>query len=91
MSESSVVTLPHDLAHMALCGAVRYYVGRGTAASRGVADGIRELLPQLDAGTTSVMACDIRWEIGRQGVAGWAIDDMAPWRGLLEAIEEQPC
>lgn len=91
MSENSTVTLPHDLAHMILCGAVRYYVGRGTIASRAVADGIRGLLPQLGDTTKPIMARDIRRELDRQGDVIWGIDDMAPWRELLKAIEEEPC
>ena len=90
-NEDGHVTLPHDLAHMALCGAVRWYVGRGTVASREVADGVRELLPQLGAGTKAVMARDIRRELETYGATPGPIDDMAPWRTLLEAIEEQPC
>lgn len=90
MSENSnTVVLPHDLAHMVICGAVRYYVGRGTIASCAVADGIRKLLPQLSDGTKGVMARDIIREIDRQEYAGMMIiDDMAPWRRLLDAIEE---
>lgn len=92
MSENTTVVLPHDLAHMALCGAVRYYVGRGTIASCAVADGIRRLLPQISDGTKGVMARDIRREIDRQEYAGMMIiDDMAPWKMLLDAIEEELC
>ena len=90
-NEDGSVTMPRDLAHMALCGAVRWYVGRGTVASREVADSIRELLPQLGAGTKAVMARDIRRELETHGATPGPIDDMAPRRVLLDAIEGEPC
>lgn len=90
MNDSSTVVLPRELAHIVICGAVRWYVGRGTVASREVADGMRELLPQLGAGTKGVMARDIRRELETYACKPGAIDDMAPWRALLDAIEEQP-
>lgn len=91
MIEGDAIILRYDLAHMALCGAVRYYLGRGTIASRAVADGIRGLLPQLGDITKPIMARDIRRELDRQGDVIWGIDDMAPWRELLKAIEEEQC
>lgn len=88
MSENTTVVLPHDLAHMIICGAVRYYLGRGTIASRAVADDISGLLPQLGSGTKGIMARDIRRELDRNGDVIWGLDDMAPWREILKAIEE---
>lgn len=76
---------------MIICGAVRYYTGCCTISSRAVADGIRELLPQLGDNTKGVMARGIRRELALQGDMGGGIDDMAPWRELLDAIEEEQC
>lgn len=91
MDERRVV-IPYDLAHMALCGAVRWYVGRGTVASREVAYGLRGLLPQLGAGTKGVMARDVRRYLDEWARReGARIDDAAPWDDLLAAIEEEPC
>ena len=53
--------------------------------------GVRELLPQLGSGTKAVMARDIRRELETYGATPGPIDDMAPWRVLLDAIEGEPC
>ena len=84
--------IPRDLAHMILCGAVRYYVGRGTISSRAVARGIGELLPQLGDATKGAIARSIRWWLDAWAtVDGARIDDAAPWDDLLTAIEESSC
>ena len=84
-ADESPVTVPYELAHMALCGAVRWYVGRGTAAASVTADGIAGLLPQLTDATKGIMAQDIRRHIGDDSSRDRVNE---PWARLLMAIEE---
>lgn len=86
------VTMSYDLAHMAVCGALRYYMGRATIGAHAVADGIAELLPQLTPATRDCLARDIRRYLEEYPTLMCGpIDDSAPWAWLLAAIEEEPC
>lgn len=46
--------------------AARYAMGRGTFASRAVANAIRRNISQIDTGTLDVIARDIDWEMDRE-------------------------
>lgn len=89
-AEEHPVTMPYSLAHMALCGAVRWYTGRATIGAHAVARDIAELLPQLTPATKECMARDIRRFLAEYPtcVCCGPIDDSAPWARLLAAIEE---
>lgn len=87
MSGSETAGLPGDLAHMLVCGAVRYYLGRQTGAAHAVADGLAALASGMREDTRGVLARGVgAWLEEHPGYVHGGIDDAAPWRRLMEQL-----